>query len=124
MSNPDDLTPDEIERRTTLAYGIELEIAALKDNPALAVLMKALMGTEEGWALKLGGDILHSVKPLDQRKVDFTRGYFAGARYYLSERITLAQQRVSAYEAEQAGRNDDPRPTGQDDPRTQRSEDA
>jgi len=118
-----DLTPEDIEREATLAYGVELEIAALKGSPALAVLLRALEGTEEGWALKLGGNILRSVKPVDQRQVDFTRGYFAGARYYLRERVTLAQQRVSAYEAEQAGRSD-PRPTGEPDPRIQRSEDA
>ena len=120
----EELTPDEIEREATLAYGLELEIAALKGSPALAVLLKALRSTEEGWALKLGGNILHSVKPIDQRQVDFTRGYFAGARYYLQERVSLAQQRVSAHEAAQEGRTDDPRPTGQDDPRIQRSEDA
>lgn len=119
-----DLTPDEIEREATLAFGQELEIAALKGSPALAVLLKALQDTEKGWALKLGAGILHSVKPVDQRQVDFTRGYFAGARYYLQERVSLAQQRVSAYEAEQAGRTDDPRPTGQSDPRIQGDEDA
>jgi hypothetical protein len=119
-----DLTPEQIERETTLAYGRELEIAALKGSPALAVMLEALMGTEEGWALKLGGNILRSVKPVDQRQVDFTRGYFAGARYYLQERVTLAQQRVAAYEAAQSGQSDDPRPTGEPDPRTQRSEDA
>lgn len=124
MSQEPELTPEDIEREATLAYGMELEIAALKNSPALTVLLKALHATEEGWALKLGSGILHSVKPVDQRQVDFTRGYFAGARYYLQERVSLAQQRVSVYEAERAGRTDDPRPTGQDDPRIRRSEDA
>jgi hypothetical protein len=104
MSQEPDLTPDDIEREAVLAYGRELEIAALKGSPALTVLLKALEETEEAWALKLGG-------------------YFAGARNILTERVSLAQHRVSAYQAEQAGRPEgDPRPTGQDDPRTQRSE--
>lgn len=120
----DELTPEEIEREATLAFGLELEIAALKDSPALAVLLKALRGTEEGWALKLGGNILHSTKPVDQRQVDFTRGYFAGARYYLQERVSLAAQRVAAYQAAEAGSTDDPRPTGQPDPRIEGVEDA
>ena len=123
MSQEPDLTPDDIEREAVLAYGRELEIAALKGSPALTVLLKALEETEEAWALKLGGNILHSVKPVDQRHVDFTRGYFAGARNILTERVSLAQHRVSAYQAEQAGRPEgDPRPTGQPDPRIEGDE--
>jgi hypothetical protein len=123
MSQEPDLTPDDIEREAVLAYGRELEIAALKGSPALTVLLKALEETEEAQALKIGGSILQSVKPVDQRTVDFTRGYYAGARYYLRERVSLAQQRVSAYQAEQAGRPEgDPRPTGQPDPRIEGDE--
>ena len=56
-----------------------------------------------------------SGKAVDQRHLDYTRGYYDGARFWLSGRIALAQQRV-ALAAKEAGA--DPRPTGDIDPRT------
>jgi hypothetical protein len=50
--------------------------------------------------------MLHSTKPVDQRKVDFTRGYYAGARYWLGARMTDAQTRI-ALMANQTPEEDD-----------------
>ena len=118
-----EIIPDDLEREAILALGQEMEIAALKGNHALKVLLDALDAAEKEWAYRVGINVLTSVKEVDQRKLDWTRGYFAGARYWLRERITLAEQRVATAAAQEAGQ-EDLRPTGQPDPRIQRSEDA
>jgi hypothetical protein len=118
-----DIIPDEPSRSAILEHGRELEIAALKGSPALKVLIEALQQAEQEWALRVGFNVLTSVKEVDQRKLDWTRGYFAGARFWLQERVSIAEQRVATHVAKQAGQTD-LRPTGEPDPRVQRSEDA
>ena len=118
-----EIISEGLERDAILAHGQEMEIAALKGNHALTVLLDALDAAEKEWAYRVGINVLTSVKEVDQRKLDWTRGYFAGARYWLRERITLAEQRVATAAAQEAGQTD-LRPTGQPDPRIQRSEDA
>jgi hypothetical protein len=117
-----DIVPDP-ERDVALAYGRELEIAALKGNAGLKVLLAALEDAEKAMALTIGGNVLTSPKGVDQRKLDYARGYYAGARYWLRERITLAEQRVAVHAAAATGQ-EDPRPTGQPDPRIEGDEDA
>lgn len=121
--SPADIIPTDPDRDAVLALGQELEIAALKNNPAVRVLFEALEQTEKEWALRVGLNVLTSPKEVDQRKLDWTRGYFAGARYWLRERITLAEQRVAAHDAAADGHTD-LRPTGQPDPRIKGDEDA
>jgi len=118
-----DIVPTDPDRDAALAYGLELEIAALKTSPALKVLFQAMEQAEQEWALRVGLNVLTSPKEVDQRKLDWTRGYFAGARYWLRERVTLAEQRV-AVEAAKVDGQTDPRPTGQPDPRIEGVEDA
>lgn len=118
-----EIIPDDLERDAVLAHGQELEIAALRGSPALKVLLEALEAAEKEWAYRVGINVLTSVKEVDQRKLDWTRGYFAGARYWLRDRISLAEQRVAQHQQEQTGLTD-PRPTGREDPRREGVEDA
>ena len=116
-----EIIPEDMEREALLAHGRELEIAALRGNPALRVLLAALEDEERLWAERIGNNVLTSVKPVDQRKLDYTRGYFSGAKWWLRERISVAEQRVAAFEAAEAGQGD-PRPVGQPDPRIEGDE--
>lgn len=112
----EDIIP-EPDREETLAYGRELEIAALKDNTALRVLSRALADAEAAMQAHVGRNIMVSNKAVDQRQLDYTRGYYEGARFWLAGRIALAQQRVALQQAKEAGVTD-PRAVGRIDPRT------
>lgn len=118
-----EILPEDPDREAALAYGRELEIAALRNSPALKLLLSVMEEAEEEWAQRVGRNILTSTKEVDQRQLDFTRGYFSGARYWLQGRVTLAETRVKQHAEEQAGQTD-PRPTGRHDPRIEGVEDA
>ncbi len=70
-------------------------IASLEGDERITALREALAAAEEEALANIARIMLHSGKPVDQRKVDFTRGYFAGARHWLGGRMTLAQQRIA-----------------------------
>jgi hypothetical protein len=108
-----EIVPDP-ERDAALAYGRELEIAALEKNGALAVLRDALAESQAAMEAQVGANVMRSNREVSQRQLDYTRGYFDGARFWLEGRIALAKERVAS--AERAG--DDPRPVGRIDPRT------
>lgn len=107
----------EPDREETLAYGRELEIAALENHAALALLREALAEAETAMQDMVGRNVMQSGKAVNQRQLDYTRGYYDGARFWLRGRIALAAQRVALEQAKEAGQ-DDPRPTGRIDPRT------
>jgi hypothetical protein len=108
-----EIVPDP-ERDAALAYGRELEIAALEGNAALAVLRKALDESQAAMEAQIGANVMRSNREVNQRQLDYTRGYFEGARFWLNGRITAAKQIV----AQQAREDEDPRPAGRIDPRT------
>ena len=113
LSEPE-IVPD-VEREEILAHGREMEIAALEHSGQLALLREALAEAEADMAALVGRNVLASGKAVNQRQLDYTRGYYDGARFWLAGRIALAKQRV-ALQATAAGT--DPRPTGGIDPRT------
>lgn len=117
LSAEQEIIPEEIDRQETLAHGRELEIAALEHSAALGVLRAALDEAEAAMATMVGHNVLTSGKAVNQRQLDYTRGYYDGARFWLAGRIALAKQRV-AIEAAKASGQTDPRPTGGIDPRT------
>ncbi len=111
-----DIVP-EPDREETLAYGRELEIAALATHTAIVVLRESLAEAEAAMQSTVGRNVMTSGKAVDQRHLDYTRGYYDGARHWLAGRIALAQQRVALHDA-RAGETD-PRAAGPDiDPRT------
>lgn len=117
VSLSEDIVPavEEAERDLTLALGREMRIAALRDHEALRILREALAEAEAAMADMIGDNILHSGKAVNQRQLDYTRGYYDGARHWLTGRIALAEQRVARAEQREAA---DPRPAGRIDPRT------
>jgi hypothetical protein len=53
--------------------------------------------------------MIHSGKAVDQRKIDYTRGYFAGAQHWLGGRMQVAQNRLAQEMAPAADPLVDPR---------------
>lgn len=78
-----------------ILFDIEALIAELEGDERIAALRTALEAAEKEQMERIAHQILHSKKEVDQRKVDFTRGYFAGARYWLGSRMTDAQKRIA-----------------------------
>lgn len=115
LSEPE-IVPD-VEREEVLAFGREMEIAALEHSGQLALLREALAEAEAAMAAQVGRNVMGSRAEVNQRQLDYTRGYYDGARFWLAGRIALAKQRVALQEAKAEGRTD-PRPTGGIDPRT------
>jgi hypothetical protein len=115
FDGPAEIVPDP-EREEILAFGREMEIAALEHSSQLAVLREALADAEAEMARVVGRNVMTSNREVNQRQLDYTRGYYDGARFWLAGRIALAKQRVALQEAKAAGT--DPRPTGNIDPRT------
>ncbi len=112
-----EIVPDP-DREETLAYGRELEIASLKGHAGLAVLRTALADAEKAMQEHVGRNVMTSGKEVNQRQLDYTRGYYDGARFWLEGRITLAEQRAALAKAAEEQSGEDPRPTGRIDPRT------
>jgi hypothetical protein len=112
-----EIIPDP-EREDVLAFGRELEIAALKGHAGLALLREALAEAEKAMQAQVGHNVMSSGKAVNQRQLDYTRGYYDGARFWLAGRIALAEQRVALQRAKDTGQSDDPRAVGRIDPRT------
>jgi hypothetical protein len=111
-----EIVPDP-DRDETLAYGKELEIAALDGHTAIVVLREALEEAERAMQEMVGRNVMTSGKAVNQRQLDYTRGYYDGARFWLRGRIALAQQRVALQQSRETGQLD-PRAVGRIDPRT------
>ncbi len=84
----------EPESRPIL-FDHEALIARLEGDERIAALREALDAAEKEAVERIANLMLHSGKEIDQRKVDFTRGYYAGARYWIGARMTTAQQRIA-----------------------------
>ena len=113
----DEIVPsaEDAERALVLQHGRELRIAALRDHEALRILREALAEAEAAMQEMVGRNVMTSGKAVNQRHLDYTRGYYDGARFWLTGRIALAEQRV-AQQAQPDGA--DPRTAGRIDPRT------
>ena len=99
VSEQTDLTSPEEVSRPILA-GHEALIASLKTDERIRALVEALDEAEELWHRRISETLLKMGKPVDQRKIDYTRGYFAGARHYLTGRIDVAQYRLEQSQKE------------------------
>lgn len=73
----------------------EALIASLENDERIVALREALDAAEAEALANISKIMLASGKPVDQRKIDFTRGYFAGAKYWLGGRMTTAQRRLA-----------------------------
>jgi hypothetical protein len=100
-------TPDE----RPVLFDRETLIAGLEKDERFRALRAALDDSEKEFTEYITRVLLHSSRPLDQRKIDFTRGYFAGAREYTGGRVQVAKTRLQTPEGEAH------RPVDQDDPR-------
>ena|SRR6188768_1638776 len=78
----------------------EALIASLEDDERITALRAALDEAEQDAMANIARILLGSKKPVDQRKIDFTAGYFAGARHWLGGRMSVAQQRIAAQAAQ------------------------
>jgi len=78
-----------------ILFDMEALIASLQGDERIEAMREALALAEKAAMENIAHLMLHSTKPVDQRKVDFTRGYYAGARYWLGARMTDAQTRIA-----------------------------
>lgn len=78
-----------------LLFDREALIVSLKDDERFRALCAAVAEAEERWQRQALHLFTHSTKPLDQRKIDFMRGYHAGARYATGGRISTAEERMA-----------------------------
>lgn len=83
--------PDE----RPLLFDREALIASLEGDERIAALRAALADAETEALAHIARLMLNSTKPVDQRKIDYTRGYFAGAKHWLGLRMTIAQKRIA-----------------------------
>ena len=84
-------TPDE----RPVLFDREALIAGLEVDERFRALREALDEAEKEFTEHIVKVLLNSGKPVDQRKIDFTRGYFAGARHYVGGRVEVAKQRLA-----------------------------
>jgi len=85
-------TPDE----RPVLFDREALIAGLEGDERFRALREALDDAEKEFTEHIVTVLLNSGREVDQRKIDFTRGYFAGARHYVGGRVAVAKQRLSA----------------------------
>jgi hypothetical protein len=78
----------------------EALIASLDGDERINALHAALADAERAAVESITKVMLHSTKEIDQRKIDYTRGYYAGARYWTGARMTDAQTRIALSAAE------------------------
>jgi hypothetical protein len=78
-----------------ILFDREALIASLEGDERFEALLAALDEAEEDALKSIARLMMHSHKPVDQRKIDTTRGYFLGARYWLGGRMTTAQLRLA-----------------------------
>ena len=84
-------TPDE----RPVLFDREALIAALENHEGFRALREALDEAEKEFTGHIVNVLLMSGKEVDQRKIDFTRGYFAGARHYVGGRVQVAKARLA-----------------------------
>ena len=91
MSESDFQTPDE----RPVLFDREVLIAGLEGDERFRALREALDDAEKEFTEHITQVLLKSGKEVDQRKIDFTRGYFAGARHYVGGRVEVAKARLA-----------------------------
>lgn len=77
-------------------------IARLADDPAFPVMCERLDREFERRAAMLTQLIIHAEGPVDQRAVDYERGYIAGAQWFLREIARKDRQLVAENEEEES----------------------
>jgi hypothetical protein len=94
-------TPEAASR--PILFDREALIASLEGDERIQALREALVEAEEEWLKKAAKSMIVGTKPVDQRKIDYTRGYFAGAKHWLGGRMDVAKSRAAkAPEAEES----------------------
>jgi hypothetical protein len=78
-----------------IAFDREALISSLREDERFRALGEAMAESERHWTETIARQILLSGRPLDQRKVDETRGYFKAVRYMFTGRIDAADQRLA-----------------------------
>jgi hypothetical protein len=91
------MIPDA-EVETAQQEARESLIAKLDDLPEFQALRDVLAEAEDEWLRRASASFLKSGKAADQRKIDYTRGFFRGAEHYLTQRVKAAREYVEKKE--------------------------
>lgn len=78
-----------------ILFDREALIARLEGDERIDALRAALDDAEKDAMASIARILIHSKKPVDQRRIDYTAGYFAGARHWLGGRMSVAQTRIA-----------------------------
>lgn len=76
-------------------FHADLEAVIASPSEVLTALRQAMETNRTNWKLAFAEGALVSRKPVDQREIDYRRGFFAGADYYLGRRVQIAKSRVA-----------------------------
>ena len=92
VSEPELQSPEE----RPVLFDREALIASLQNDERIRALREALADAEKDMVAHIATVMLTTKGEIDQRKIDYTRGYFAGASYWLGRRMTDASTRLNA----------------------------
>jgi hypothetical protein len=87
------IDPQEVSR--DILFDKEALVASLENDERITALRQLLDEAEKRMLEDIARHMIVSKAEVDQRKIDYTRGYFAGARYWLGGRIQTAKTRIS-----------------------------
>lgn len=92
---PTEISPDaEEEEKEQFARDMLAHVSGVAAGN-LKALLSEMKTNRRVWAERFGLGALSSQKAVDQREVDYRRGFYAGARYYLELLPAQARQRMT-----------------------------
>jgi hypothetical protein len=92
---PQAISPDaEEEEKEMFARAMLDHVSRVAAGERVALLSE-MKSNRRTWAERFGLGALSSQKPVDQREVDYRRGFYSGARYYLELLPAQAKERMT-----------------------------
>jgi hypothetical protein len=92
---PDPISPDaEEEEKESYARDLLAHVSGVAAGNRVALLSE-MKANRRTWAERFGLGALSSSREVDQREVDYRRGFYGGARYYLELLPAQARQRMT-----------------------------
>jgi hypothetical protein len=75
-------------------------LAKLAEHPGYKVLQEYIARKQQEYYLNLATQLAHQVKPLDQRTIDYKRGYWHAATVLLNHPVKVLETLAAELEGE------------------------